>query len=456
MTRAWAVNAGVGEGLPICGEGINQQGIMSDLRSAVRAFDKIGLVATLLLPLALTHLRGVAEASIDVLAIGMLVRSVLSGEWAWCRRPWFVLSLVWWGWQVLCSMPFGPFGIGRAGGFGQALAAVRFLVMAAALQNWTLRSVEMRRWMMILVTGCGLYIGAQILLQAVTGYNLFGVPRFHDGTLTGPYTQPRAAAPLSRLLLPVLMLGCAWVAARVRGWRATAGMSVLAVVAVMLMVLAGQRMPLVLFVLGVFVCAVLYRPMRLAAGVMAVALPVLVALAAVVSPGSFFHLVVLAREQLGHFAVSPYGRIFTRAVVMAQADPLTGLGYDAFRHGCADPHFFHGVSWLGSPVGDDGGEAAICVQHAHNHYLEALTNAGLPGLGLFCAMIVGWLGTLLPRAGHGDAGMERAWRIGLFAAVFVQEWPFASASDFMNLPLGGWAFLLLGVGLAYRLPVSGE
>ncbi len=99
-----------------------------------------------------------------------------------------------------------------------------------------------------------------------------------------------------------------------------------------------------------------------------------------------------------------------------------------------------------------GGGAAICVQHAHNHYLQALTDAGIVGLVLFCVMVASWLVALsrglLRAAPDGGDGLLRAWRVGLFAAVFIHEWPIASASAFTNMPLGGWFFLLLGAGLA--------
>jgi hypothetical protein len=36
----------------------------------------------------------------------------------------------------------------------------------------------------------------------------------------------------------------------------------------------------------------------------------------------------------------------------------------------------------------------------------------------------------------------------LFAAMLLQLWPLASTSDFVNMPMGGWFFLLLGWGLA--------
>jgi O-antigen ligase len=185
------------------------------------------------------------------------------------------------------------------------------------------------------------------------------------------------------------------------------------------------------------------------AGVLLLA-PAVVALSAVLTPASFHHLVLLFAQQMEHFRQSSYGMIFARAAAIGWDNPGTGLGFDGFRHGCADPAYFRGWPPWVDGVGEGGG-AAICVQHPHNHYLQALVDGGLPGLGLFCALVLVWLGAagrgLWRRVGAVDA-RRRAWRVGLFAAVFIQEWPIASSSAFTNMPLGGWFFLLLGMALA--------
>ncbi len=409
------------------------------MRQSSLTLTRIGQWLAIILPLTLTHLRGLAEADMDCLAVLLLVHSARNRQWSWAKEPWVVATFCWWIWQVLCTLWVSP----GHGALGQSLAAIRFPVAAAALGCWVLRDKVWRQRTLWVTCGCGLYIALQMLLQATIGYNLFGIPRFHDGTLTGPYTHPRAAAPLSRLILPMLMLGCTLI----EGWKTrlsrTLGLCAATVLAVTIMVLAGQRMPFALSLFGIGICALLYRPMRPAALVAAAMMPLLVFAASVVSPGSFSHLVVLARQQLTHFSQSPYGEIYTHAVVMAQAHPLLGQGYDAYRHHCADPSTFHGVPWL-SMEHPPGGWTDLCVQHPHNHYLQALVNAGVPGLILFILMVACWLKALWP----GRQGSAVA--IGLFAAVVIQEWPIASASDFLNLPLGGWGFLLLGLGLAFR------
>ena len=421
--------------------------------TAIRLLDRLCLVTALLCPIFLVHGRGIAEAMIDITAAGFLLRSAVGNDWLWLRTRWVQVALFWWGWLVMCSLPVGPFGIGGWPGFGQALATVRFLVFAAALQHVALAEPRGRRLMRGLLVAACLYIAAQLLLQAVTGYNLFGDPRFHDGTLTGPYDKPRASAPLSRLLLPVMLVASVWIAGRAGSAKRSSrwwllAVSVLPLLAgLALMVLAGQRMPLLLVLLGLVVSGLVLRRLRLPLLAALVAAPVLVAISAFVSPRSFGHLVVLFSTQMHDFPNSPYGLIYNRALAIAIANPLTGLGFDGFRNGCSLPAYFQDwPPW--SPNNGDGGGAAICVQHAHNHALQALTDSGLIGLALFWAMVVAWLVALGRGLSRGQGGVQQAWRVGLFAAVFIHEWPIASASAFTNMPLGGWFFLLLGTGLA--------
>lgn len=422
----------------------------------IRWLDHLGLGATLLCPIFLVHGRGLAEAMIDITAVAFLLRSTLVRDWNWLRQGWVCIGLSWWLWLVFCSLPIGGLGQGGRDAFPQALMTLRFLVFPAALQNWTLCRPRHRLVMGWLIAASFTYIAGQFLLQAVVGVNLFGDPRFHDGTLTGPYDKPRAAAPLSRLLFPVLLPAAAWLIQRDNGGaRGKAGAVALLLGGLTIMVLAGQRMPLLLSGLGLIVAGLMLNRLRGPVLACLASIPVLVAASAMISPRSFGHLVLLFEHQMRHFGSSPYGLIYARALVIARAEPLTGRGFDGFRTGCVDPRYFHGMPPL-SAAASDGGGAAFCVQHAHNHYLQALTDSGVPGLLLFSLMVGSWL-AVLARAGVNSPStpaqpVAQAWRSGLFVAVLIQEWPIASTSAFTNMPLGGWFFLLLGLGLAAAPP----
>lgn len=399
-----------------------------------RLLDRAGLALTLALPLFLLHGRGIAEAVLILLGLLFAARCAALRDWGWLREGWVRIALAWWAWLVVCSVPAG------AGPAVQAAGLIRFLLLVAALEHWTLRDPAVRAWLARLLQWAALYIALQSLVQFATGRNLYGYPRGPDGELTGPYANPRAGPPLSRLLFPALLpvIG-RWTG--MAGWRPLAGV-LLALAGVTVMVLIGQRMPLLLTFLGLFVTALLLPRLRGVVLFSLVAAGLLLAVAPAVSPPAFNRLVTKFSGQMRHFPDSPYGQITARALAIGAAHPATGAGFDAFRRLCGDPAYFQG--WPKNGVINDGGGAAICVQHPHNHYLQALTESGVPGLVLFCALVLAWLRGV----GRGLWRDPDPLRVGLFVAVLIQEWPIASASAFTSMPLSGWFFLLTGFGLA--------
>ncbi len=389
-----------------------------------RWLGRLALAATLVLPVFLMHGRAVAEVVIGVIDFCFLARCLLAGEWAgesagewdWLRTAWVKLAAIWWGWLILCSLP--SISGGGTGPLIQAVGLARFLVLVAALENDVLRPAFARRWMARAVMAAALYIGLQSLLQFATGHNLQGFPRGADGELTGPFQNPRAAAPLSRLMFPAILAG-----------GGVAPVLGLAVLATGTMVLIGQRMPLLLTMFGLVLTGFLLPRMRLAMLGALVAGGLLLGASAVVAPQSFYRLVTKFSTQIENFADSEYGRIATRAIDITRAHPVFGQGFDAYRRTCADPVY---------------GLPNACNIHPHNHYLEAATESGIPGLLLFSALIVAWLRPLA----RGLRRDPNPLRVGLFVTAFISEWPIASSNSFTSIELGGFFFVLLGYGLA--------
>jgi O-antigen ligase len=267
---------------------------------------------------------------------------------------------------------------------------------------------------------------------------LQGFTRRGDGELTGPFENPRAGAPFSRLLFPTMLPALA----RLGRFGALA----LAIAGVGMVVLIGQRMPLLLTVFGLLVAALMLPRLRLPTAAALGAGALLLAASVVVSPPTFYRLVTKFSAQMEDFPASDYGLIGARAAFIALDHPVFGQGFDGFRNACPDPRYFRSAT----PERPDGGGAGICNIHPHNHYLEAVTNAGFPGLVLFSAMIVAWLRELA----RGLRRNPDPLRVGLFVAALIQEWPIASASGFTAIEIGGFFFLLLGYGLAVARAAS--
>ena len=387
----------------------------------MNVLDRIAVVCVLLCPVFLLHGRLIADVLMVITSLCFLARSAWARDWTWLRTGWVLAAAAWWLWLLACSL---------RGGFAEALAAVRFLVFVAALEHWVLRLDWRRVWLARLTAIAALYIALQTVLQLAIGRNIQGYGRWGDGELTGPFEHPRAGAPLSRLLFPAVLPAMAWLGR----W---AGLLLL-VASVLVVVLIGQRMPVLLTFLGLFVTALLLPRLRVGVLAACAGAALLLSVSAVVVPPTFHRLIDKFSSQMENFPASPYGLITGRAVAMIEQHPLTGLGFDGFRHHCAEPAYFVGLR------GGDGGGANVCVQHPHNHYLQAAVESGFPGLVLFSVMVLAWLRPLARGLWRDPAPL----RTGLFVAALLQEWPIASTSDFLSMPLSGWFFLLLGLGLA--------
>ena len=396
--------------------------------------------ACLALPLALLHARAVAEILIACIDVLFLAHSLLTRRAAWLRSAFVRAAGLWWLWLCACS------AIG-SGGLLLALLAIRLPVLTVALGDWVLAgagaAVGRRRAVWFALAASAAWVALESWQQYLTGRNLFGDARWVDGALTGPFFKPRAGPAFILVFFPALLPPVMRLLAR-PGWRPRAGGVALASAAVLTMVLIGQRMPTLLMLLGLGVCALLTPRLRPALCAAAGAGLVLLAATPWVSPATYAKLVGETSDQLGHFAQSAYGLVFVRAVAVGLLHPWLGRGFDSFRRGCSLPAAMHGVRWLG--VADDhlNGGLLACNIHPHNYYLEAFDNAGLPGLVLFAAMAA----LALTRLARGLTRDAAPLRLGCFVGALVALWPVASTSAFTSMPNGGWVFLILGLGMS--------
>ena len=206
---------------------------------------------------------------------------------------------------------------------------------------------------------------------------------------------------------------------------------------VALMILVAQRMPLLLTFFGLALTGLLVRRVRQAVAGAVVAGLLLLAALPVVSPSASQRVLTQFSAQMSNFGGNHYGEIAARSRAIIADHPLFGAGFDGFRRLCDQPEYFRGWN------GDDGGGAAICVQHPHNFYLQAAVEGGIPGLVLFAALAVAWLLAI----GRGISGDPV--RTGLFIAAAIHLWPIAGNTDWVAMPLAGYFFLQLGLALAY-------
>ena len=120
--------------------------------TTVVGLNAVGIGAIMLLPLLLLHAHGVAEAGIAVADLCFFCWCALEGNWRWLRTPWVWIAGTWWVWLVICSLPLPMLHVGEGNLHStfQALAVVRFLVLAVAMEHLLLKTETVRNWLYVL------------------------------------------------------------------------------------------------------------------------------------------------------------------------------------------------------------------------------------------------------------------------------------------------------------------
>ncbi|MBB2206313.1 O-antigen ligase family protein [Gluconacetobacter takamatsuzukensis] len=404
----------------------------------------IAVAMTLMLPFFLLRGRAISDGFMSCIGVLFLLHCLRARDRGWWRG-WPVFALAFWALAILSSVMHGT---GHA--VAEALVLGRFLLFCAALECWVLRDGAARRWLGLSVTLAALWLVVECWQQYLLGTNLWGYPRWVDGALTGPFYKPRAGAALLMVVFPGLMVfATRWLEAP--AWRPRLAGVGLIMFLVLTMILIGQRMPALLFGLGLGIMAVLIRRLRwpvLAAGLVGVAG---LALLPVLSPPAYAKLVVRFMDQMRHFSDSPYGQIYIRAGVMLDRHPWLGLGVDGFRNACADPAYVRDLVLFGHTF-PSRGVAVGCNIHPHNIYLDVATTAGLAGLACFVAMVACWLWRMVRALSPARAPQQAM----LCVTSCVMLWPVASSSALFTVRTAGWIFLMVGWGLAASADIAGE
>jgi O-antigen ligase len=397
----------------------------------------VSIVLVLLLPAVLMAARAVADAMMVAVALLFLADRAGARDWTWMRAPWTALGLLFWAWMVVCSVIMG--GVPAV---LQAVGSLRFFIFIAALEGWVLADRRSRIWLHAVVILATLWVAGECWQQYVVGTNVFGVPRFIDGALSGPFVRPRAGPIYLELIFPAVLPTLLFLTnrpGRIR-WAAALGLLALAMVT---MILIGQRMPTMLMLLGLCVTGLLYRRFRLPIVLAIAAGAVLLALTPFISPPTFAKLVVRFSSQMDHFWTTDYGLLFARAVTMIQAHPWLGLGWDGFRNHCMEPQYLVQPSWLppGNPTSVGG-----CTIHPHSYWTQIGTTAGVPAMLMWAVLVGLWLWRV---GGRGFRNNGR--RAALLVFIIVSMWPIASTTSLFTVPNAGFTFLMIGWGLAEAL-----
>jgi len=216
----------------------------------------VAMAAGILIPWVVIISRSASEAVVAGLAVGFLLHLLATRNLAPLRAPWFLLACGYWAWLILATVLAGadPDQMLRALGWG------RFPLAILAIATWALASERAQRLALWALGGAVFFVALEIWLQFLLGHGLVRAGDALPGYFSGPFLRPRAGAYLAITLWPVLLPAVVALAAWGL-WGRGAGVA-LTILAVGAVILAAQRSPLAMVLLGLGLASLVLRPLR--------------------------------------------------------------------------------------------------------------------------------------------------------------------------------------------------
>lgn len=352
---------------------------------------------TVLFPLLFLAGGVIPEIAMDIIGGLFLIRSLIEKDWQWCRQKWVQCLGVLWGYMCMRSLLAPDLGAS----FSHSVLFVRYFVFSAALGYWTFTVPETRQRFIKVLTAMLAFMIADGIFEYRMGYDIIGgivkavtgsknpdyeifINTVGQWRLGGPFRKPILGIMITWLSFPVFLSFLA------RGGNNDGQenppplarhhwikMAVVVVLSMAVVSLSGERLALLLMLLGWAIAAILLPTQRIKIIALFLAGILAIGVTLIADP-----LVMMRQHStvktISDWHESPYGKLLTTDLKMAQLNPVFGIGSYEFRLVC--PSLYPGMS--------EKELKETCYIHPHNIYLEWLIENGTIGLTLFVTFLV--------------------------------------------------------------------
>lgn len=387
-----------------------------------------------LLPALLLFSRSIADITVVLVAITFLVFSYKNRHWDWIKQPWFLAFLLFNAYLVFVNLPLSN---EPSESLKYVLTFIRWPLFAMALSYWVFNNTENRQCFLIGLLLTMFFIIADTFWQYIFDVDWFGIERFSETRLTGPFRSPIPGTMLLRLWFIALFAALLIPVFKQSVIRQLTFMIVVMGAGFVFTFLTGERMALILFSAG---CAVVFIAMLLAYKQYKQKLMLMLALLVItlittlfLSPEMFERSIVSIGSKLSTFAQSDYGSVFNAAWQVWQDNWWLGSGLHTYQTVCEQQQLL--IS------------SGLMCTHPHNLYLQLGAETGVVGLLLFLFMLY-----LLYKKVLDPLLAKRDWiqAVLSFSVLTVSFWPLTGGISVLS----NWVAALVWLGIAWVLAIS--
>ncbi|EGL54418.1 O-Antigen Polymerase [Methylophaga aminisulfidivorans MP] len=387
-----------------------------------------------LLPALLLFSRAIADVTVVLVAIAFLIFSFKKCDWDWVKQPWFLAFLLFNAYLLVVNLPLSS---DSSESLKYVLTFIRWPLFAVALSYWVFNDAKKRQCFLISLLLTMLFIIADTLWQYFFDVDWFGIERFSDTRLTGPFRSPIPGTMLLRLWFIALFAAFFIPLFKSSVLRQLTFLMVAMGSGFVFTFLTGERMALILFSSGcaiVFIAMLLeYKQYKQSLLFMLAILGITLMITLFLSPEMFERSIVSIGSKLSTFAESDYGSVFKAAWQVWQDNWWLGSGLHTYQTVCEQQQLLI--------------DSGLMCTHPHNLYLQLGAETGVVGLCLFLFMLY-----LLYKKVLGALLGQRDWiKAALsFSVLTVSFWPLTGGISVLS----NWVAALVWLGIAWVLAIS--
>ena len=387
-----------------------------------------------LLPALLLFSRAIADITVVLVAFTFLFISYKNQSWPWLKQSWFVAFLVFNAYLILLNLPQSS---EPSESLKYVLTFIRWPLFAMALAYWIFDNSDIRRHFIISLSLIIAFVVADTLWQYLFGVDWFGIERFTETRLTGPFRSPIPGTMLLRLWFIVLFIACLVPWFKYTTVRQITSLMTIMSVGFVFTYLTGERMALILYCAGAAVVFItmlfIYRDYQRRLLSMVVIFVLSLGMIILISPDMLERSIMSISTKLSSFAESDYGLVFKAAWQVWQDNWWFGSGLHTYQSVCEQQQLL--------------ASTGMVCSHPHNLYLQLGAETGVVGLVLFLIMLCLLYKQVLLPCIKAKNGLQTAL---CFALLTVSFWPLSGGISVLS----NWVAALVWLGVGWALAIS--
>ena len=404
----------------------------------MRIFENIKNIIPLLLPFAIPFSRSIADITIVLIAVAFLFKSYIEGDWGWAKEKWFKFSIIF---LLYCIFINSPLSINSFESLKYSLFFIRWPLFALALSYWIFNDEKSLKKFFIMMSFVLIFLIFDTWYQYFVGVDIFGIEKFSDTRLTGPYRRPYIGMWLTKLIILPLFLFALFKEYKNLLKNKYSFVVILLFFGTFFLTIfiTGERMALLMAILSIFTIFLGLIASKNISVSKAVIILIVIAVAtyffSITNPEQTQRAIFSTISKIVNWKDSDYGLVWKSAYDVWQESPLFGVGLHKYREACGL------LGTYGTVDNPSGG--GVCF-HAHNISMQLLSETGIIGFVLFFGMVISLSNRMLK-----NYIVKKDWllfflTLNVLLACFL---PIQSNTNFFSNKYSSLVWLLVGVSL---------